>query len=103
MDGSNYRNRLVVFRLTEEEYETLKRACAEKGARNLSEFTRSRVLGIARTDFAGAMLQKRFLAIEQQLESLQDTLGRLNQLMVARPAGPLAVSADSLQAQDARL
>jgi hypothetical protein len=81
MDGSNYRNRLVVFRLTEEEYDTLKRACAEKGARNLSEFTRARVLGVARTDFVSAMLQRRFLEIEQQLASLQDALGRLHHVL----------------------
>lgn len=39
------RNRIVIFRLTEDEYERLEAACSEGGARSLSDFARSKVLG----------------------------------------------------------
>lgn len=38
------RNRLVIFRLTQEEYQQLETVSAAGGARSLSEFARSRVL-----------------------------------------------------------
>lgn len=38
------RNRLVNFRLSEEEFESLKTACQASGARSLSDFARSAVL-----------------------------------------------------------
>jgi hypothetical protein len=38
------RNRLVNFRLTEEEYENLKAVCSVKGARSISDFARSAVM-----------------------------------------------------------
>ncbi|HLJ17598.1 MAG TPA: hypothetical protein VKV15_24090 [Bryobacteraceae bacterium] len=38
------RNRVVIFRLTQDEYVTLQSACASQGGRSLSEFARSRLL-----------------------------------------------------------
>jgi hypothetical protein len=38
------RNRLVIFRLTQEEYQQLETVSTAGGARSLSEFARSRVL-----------------------------------------------------------
>ena len=38
------RNRLVNFRLTEEEFQSLRTASAESGARSISDFARSAVL-----------------------------------------------------------
>lgn len=38
------RNRLVNFRLNQEEYETLKAACSSNGARSISDFARSAVM-----------------------------------------------------------
>ena len=38
------RNRLVNFRLSEEEFETMKVACVNSGARSLSDFARGSVL-----------------------------------------------------------
>jgi len=38
------RNRLVIFRLSEQEYQNLKTACAEEQARSVSDFARSAVL-----------------------------------------------------------
>ncbi len=44
MSVINPRNRLVNFRLSEIEFERLKAACLENGARSISEFARSSVL-----------------------------------------------------------
>jgi hypothetical protein len=38
------RNRVVIFRVTQEEYSHLETACTIGGARSLSDFARSRVL-----------------------------------------------------------
>jgi hypothetical protein len=38
------RNRLVNFRLSEEEFESMKAACAKSGARSVSDFARGAVL-----------------------------------------------------------
>ncbi|MBI4874387.1 MAG: hypothetical protein HY822_07130 [Acidobacteria bacterium] len=38
------RNRIVVFRLTEEEYDNLRNACVTRGARNVSDYARSQLL-----------------------------------------------------------
>lgn len=44
MSVLNPRNRLVNFRLSEEEYERLDAACKAMGARSISDFARSAVL-----------------------------------------------------------
>jgi hypothetical protein len=38
------RDRIVVFRLTRDEYRRLERACSATGARNLSDYTRRELL-----------------------------------------------------------
>lgn len=38
------RTRMVIFRLTEEEYADLKSECASRGARNVSDFARTALL-----------------------------------------------------------
>lgn len=38
------RNRLVNFRLTEEEFDHLRQACGDQGARSLSDFARTAVM-----------------------------------------------------------
>jgi hypothetical protein len=44
MNTSKPRKRAVIFRITQEEYNSLKSACSAGGARSLSDFARSRVL-----------------------------------------------------------
>jgi hypothetical protein len=70
---ANPRNRVVVFRLSGHEYLTLKDACCARGARNISDFTRSELLSHLHFD--------RFAAIEQKLAELQSVVARLNQLL----------------------
>jgi hypothetical protein len=64
------RNRIVVFRLTEDEYEFLRGACHTAGGRNLSDFTRSEVL----TRLASAPEIANFSALDQRLEEMQAQL-----------------------------
>jgi hypothetical protein len=45
-DPNHSRRRLISFRLTDEEYEILRRLSAEQGAQSLSDFVRSRVCAI---------------------------------------------------------
>jgi hypothetical protein len=79
---ANPRNRVVVFRLSGHEYLTLKDACCARGARNISDFTRSEILGHLNFD--------RFAAIEQRIAELQSVVARLNQLLegLVMPAPP---------------
>ena len=42
---SKPRNRVVLFRLTQEEYAQVQQACAEESARSVSDFARARILG----------------------------------------------------------
>ena len=72
---ANPRNRVVVFRLSRDEYRILKDACSARGARNISDFTRSALLG--HLDF------DRFAAMEQKIADLQSVVARLNQLLEA--------------------
>jgi uncharacterized protein (DUF1778 family) len=80
------RNRIVVFRLTQEEYCLLQEACRLKGGRNLSDFTRSELMGMVRTDNVVEIVQERFRVFEERLVPLQRTLARLMELLGAREA-----------------
>jgi hypothetical protein len=76
---SQPRNRVVVFRLSQEEYRSLKEACDRAGARNLSDFTRSEVLECLNSDAFGGHLARRFASLEQQIAALQFQLNNLLQ------------------------
>jgi len=76
---SKPRNRIVVFRLSQEEYESLKEACGRAGARNLSDFTRSEVLECLNSDAFGGHLARRFISLEQRIEFMQFQLNSLLQ------------------------
>ena len=64
------RNRILIFRLTQDEYQTLRAASSEKGARSLSEFARSKLLGSL-----GAP------ALDEQILELKTTVTRIAQLL----------------------
>ena len=68
------RNKTVVFRITPDEYDHLKTACSEQGARSLSDYARARVL--AATDEPalagiGRKLNELELAVQQLADALQ--------------------------------
>ena len=70
---ANPRDRVVVFRLSRHEYLTLKDACSARGARTLSDFTRSEILSHLHFD--------RFASIEQKIAELQSVVTRLKDLV----------------------
>lgn len=72
------RNRIVVFRLSQDEYRALREACDRCGARNLSDFTRSGVLAYLQSD-APAHMERRFALLEQELATLKSRINHLLQ------------------------
>ncbi len=73
------RNRVVVFRLSQEEYRSLKEACESRGARNLSDFTRSELLASLQSGSLAEHLTRRFAMIEAQIVTMQSAIAHLNQ------------------------
>jgi len=85
------RNRLVNFRLSEEELEKLRASCSLYGARSLSDFARSAVLrsvsaGLAATGEAGEPAEPRFhdskiTSIDRKVHDLESRITELMSLM----------------------
>lgn len=66
------RTRIVIFRLTDEEYEELRAACVDRGARNVSDF--------ARTALMQTVAGERE-AVTSKLAQIESGVQRLEQLM----------------------
>jgi hypothetical protein len=67
------RNRVVVFRLTQDEYQELKTVSSVRGARNISDFARSELLN--------AIGHGGLSAVDRRLLNLESTLQRVAQLL----------------------
>ncbi len=70
MSSSLRRDRLVVFRLTQEEYRSLQAACVAAGRRSVSEFTRAELLSIVHSDSVDASIRDKLLEIDHKLDRL---------------------------------
>lgn len=70
-----------MFRLTQDEYNSLRKVCAEKGGRNFSEFTRSELLTLADSRSLSEIIQTRFAEIERRIAGMQVSLERLSRLL----------------------
>jgi hypothetical protein len=82
---NNPRNRIVIFRLTQDEYQTLQAASSEKGARNLSEFAR------------GALLRSLGAPpLEEQLRELKSEVTRIASMLQGAQRSAAAASQNSL-------
>ena len=71
---SKPRNRTVLFRLTQEEYDTLQNACSSNEARSLSDYARDRILRDASEPSSLAQ-------IEAKLHELTASVERLTRLL----------------------
>jgi hypothetical protein len=82
------RKRLVTFRLTEAEYESLRVTCTSGGSRSVSEFARSAVLSkmMAQRD-SRISLGENLAMLGLQLEELDGALQALSK-RIARVIGP---------------
>lgn len=68
----NRRNRTVIFRVTEQEYNCLKSACAAAGGRSLSDYTRSELLFRPRVDSSDGLIRQRVLEMDKKLTEIQE-------------------------------
>ncbi|HTQ54364.1 MAG TPA: hypothetical protein VMI94_07880 [Bryobacteraceae bacterium] len=73
---ANPRNRIVVFRLTQDEFQNLKLACDRSGARNVSEFTRTEILSALDPD-QREMIPAGLDQIRQEIAKLQAALTKV--------------------------
>jgi hypothetical protein len=76
------RNRLVNFRLSEDEFEKLKSSCEQFGARSISDFARGSVLG--RLEHAPAPVnesEQRITNLDCKVEALETRVGQLLRLI----------------------
>ena len=77
----NRRDRSVIFRLTQDEYQMLKAASERNCARNLSDFTRGEVLNALNSRAAGNHVEHTFSSIKQSMTELQATMLRLQSVL----------------------
>jgi hypothetical protein len=70
------RNRAVIFRVTEEEYTHLKKACSAGGGRSLSDFTRLKLLGPPAEGATPAFFQ-----VAEKLDELKAAVQQLARLV----------------------
>jgi hypothetical protein len=80
------RNRIVTFRVSDEELESLFRACTQSGARSISEFARTATLEWARSQGAKrGFLVDDLATVAHQLEELnaelRDVSERIDRLL----------------------
>jgi hypothetical protein len=73
MSSSLRRDRLVVFRLTQEEYRMLQAACAAAGRRSVSDFTRAELLSIVQSDSVDASVRDKLLEMDRKLDRLLES------------------------------
>jgi hypothetical protein len=67
------RDRIVVFRLSQDEYEGLKAACAERGAASISSFARAELLTSLERDCMSGL--------HRQLSNLESSVQRIAKIL----------------------
>jgi hypothetical protein len=80
------RNRLINFRLSEEEFEQLRTSCSLHGARSLSDFARNAVLRVANggdrsQPVSDAAPDLRVVALDRKMQDLETRVSDLMQLI----------------------
>ena len=75
------RDRIVVFRLTQDEYKRLQRACTRTGARNLSDFTRGQLLDRALAGAWADRFEGRLSAFEKRMAELHAGVRQITRLL----------------------
>jgi len=68
------RNRILIFRLTEDEYSNLQTACSTDGARSLSDFARTRLLGTITTEPAASSVEQKLTDLQSQMRIVVERL-----------------------------
>jgi hypothetical protein len=94
MAVSKLRNRVVLFRLTQEEYDEVQRACTEASARSISDFARARILGAPADGSSLAQIESRVEELSRSVQNLMRLLGHDSSPVegVARPRADAAAA-----------
>ena len=71
------RDRVIIFRLTQEEYDQLLAACLERGGRNLSDFARSQLFQRLDETRDGSAIRGQLSSVEQHLLELRTSVDRV--------------------------
>jgi hypothetical protein len=82
------RTRLVVFRVTQDEYDCLKKACSSQGARNISDFARSELLRSSEPASRRPALEEPLAGIRETLGDLQRVLQGMSEVLRNSTIGP---------------
>ncbi len=75
------RDRLVVFRLTQEEYRRLQRESSRNGARSLSDYTRARLLQPDREAAMSKRIEERLARFDERLDEVHAVLRHVARLV----------------------
>ena len=68
---SKPRNRVVLFRLTQDEFSQIQQACENGAARSVSDYARTRILGLASSEAPSlAHVEKKLADLSRAVESL---------------------------------
>jgi hypothetical protein len=86
--SSQKRDRAVLFRLSEDEYNTLTEACQRLGGRNLSDFTRSEVLEYLNSGSSAESPLLSVATLEQEIAELKTAVSHLNHLVAMGAIAP---------------
>ena len=86
MPALHQRNRIVVFRLSQDEYDRLRAACNAAGGRTLSDFTRSELLTLVQTGDGGSIIERKFVEIDRKLSALQTMIKQVSE-RITTPGG----------------
>lgn len=84
---NNVRRRLINFRVTDEEFERLKKAANVKGSRCLSEFARLVMLGPSERSDAQS-LEGKLSVFDRRLDVLESNVARLLDTLVSTEHKP---------------
>lgn len=92
------RNRLVNFRLSEDEFEKLRDCCASFGARSISDFARSSVLSRLEQDpRQESAASHRIVTLDTKVNELETRVGQLLHLLEATGTSQPVVRQEMLE------
>lgn len=87
--------RLISFRLSEEEYQEMKRLCADEGSRSLSDFVRSAFHNLINENgHLETVLELKLRRLDQRLGEIQREFQELSALVEKSSRKPVAQAAE---------
>jgi hypothetical protein len=85
------RNRTLIFRLTQEEYDALRVASSHQGARSLSEFARAKLMG-----------SLELTPLDRQISELSSKVSRIAQLLELHQPSHPSVRSSQLEEKETK-